>query len=428
MNSDGVRGGDKLVAVARAAIGDCGGAPLVERALAGRTGEALLVVGAGKAVGAMASGAAAALAERYLGGPLIGKHPLGGAPPVVARWLRPGSHPVPDERSERGARELLAAVAAADRSLLVLLSGGASALLSGPVDGVPLSDVQRVTQALLASGQPIARLNCVRKHLCVVLGGRLAAARRQPPPSLLALALSDVVGDDPATIGSGPVSPDPTTFAEAVAAVRAAGVVDGPALAHLEAGARGEVPETPKAGDPRLDGVEYRILATPVTLRARAAERARAAGLLPRVEERLVEGDVVALAAHYLERGRGLGPGEVLVAVGEPTVRLSARPGRGGRSQQLALDVGLRLHQAGERSLAFAAIGSDGSDGPTEAAGAFIDAALLADPAWSDAGEQGARAALERNDAFPLLARLGALVHTGPTGTNLLDLHLLARC
>jgi len=183
---------------------------------------------------------------------------------------------------------------------------------------------------------------------------------------------------------------------------------------------RGAISETPKPGDPRFGRVEYRLLATPITLRDRAAEEVEAAGLHALVKPALVEGDVRAVAAGYLARAERLRSGEVLIAVGEPTVRVSGG-GQGGRAQQLALEVACGI--AG-RPFAFLAIGSDGTDGPTDVAGALVDGATV--PRAQAAG-RNPESALADNDSSPLLDGIGALLRTGPTGTNLCDLHLLAR-
>ena len=391
-----------------AAVASLRGEPLVRAALAGRfpDGE-VQVVGAGKAVASMARGARAALGERARLGVLIGKEvdeELG---------VRGAGHPFPDERSVRATEALLAEVAILDEraTLLVLLSGGASALLGAPAFGLALEDLRRATTTLLAAGAPITEINTVRRHLGRALGGRLAAATRA---RVLVMALSDVIGDHPATVGSGPCSPDPTTFADALAVARQRGV-DGAVLALLERGTRGELEETLKLGDPRLARVEYSLLATPLDLRSAVAAALRDGGWQVAVDPALVEEEVDPLAQRYGERARSLQPGEAIVAVGEPTVRLPLDAGRGGRAQQLALAVA--RHIAGG-PCALLALGSDGSDGPTDAAGALVDGAT-----WSPTAEEF----LRRCDAYPFLDAARALLRTGPTGTNLLDVHVLHR-
>jgi glycerate 2-kinase len=400
---------ETLEEVARRAIAACGGAALTEAALRGRAG-APWMVGAGKAVGAMAAGARRALGARFRAGPLIGKH--------AAEGVTVAGHPLPDERGARAAEALLAFVRARGdgEEVVVLLSGGASALIGAPVDGISLPALRAATETLLAGGAAIAEINVVRRHIGRALGGRLAAATRA---TVEVLALSDVIGDEPAAIGSGPASADPSTFADALAVAERYGIV-GEVRDYLGRGARGGEEETPKPGDPRLGRATHRILATPATLRARAVEEARAAGLRAEEVGRLVDGDVEAVAAEIAGAAAVLPTGAARIAVGEPTVRLRGK-GRGGRAQQLALGVARAI--AGT-PLLFAAVGSDGSDGPTDAAGAVVDGET-----WQRARGLGLdpAAALDGNDAWPLLDAVGALVRTGPTGTNLLDLHLLAR-
>jgi glycerate 2-kinase len=401
---------DPLVA-ARDTLARVGGAALVRAALAveAPAAETVWVAGAGKAIGAMAQGALAVLGGRTRLGVLIGKHPHEGLPVHLA------GHPVPDERGVAATGMLLRWLGertAADEVVL-LLSGGASALLAAPVVGVPLASLQVVTARLLAQGATIAEINTVRRHLGQALGGRMAAAT---PAAIRALVLSDVIGDDPAAIGSGPVSADPTSFADALALARRHGL-DEVVCAYLERGARGEVEETLKPGDLRLGRVRYHILANPVTLRDTAQAVLQDGGWSVTVEPALAAGDVLALAERYAEEARLLAPGRAIVSVGEPTVVVRG-DGRGGRAQHLALAVARGIAGSGAR---FLALGSDGSDGPTEAAGALVDGAT-----WARARTLGLDPAahLDRSDSHPLLDALGALVRTGPTGTNLLDLHI----
>jgi glycerate-2-kinase/TRAP-type C4-dicarboxylate transport system substrate-binding protein len=241
------------------------------------------------------------------------------------------SHPVPDARSLAAGRELLARAAALpDGAEVVLaLSGGASALAVAPAWGLTLDEKVAATSAVSASGADIAQLNCVRKHLSALKGGRLAVAAARAHLTLL--VLSDVVGDDPAVIGSGPATADPTTFADALAIARRAGVGGRP-LAALEAGARGELPETPK----RVANVATVILAGPASVGQAAARAAEARGLAAVVEPMITD-DVELLAARLAARAREQGPARISVFPGEPTIRLPPRPGRGGRAQHSAV-------------------------------------------------------------------------------------------
>jgi glycerate-2-kinase len=304
------------------------------------------------------------------------------------------AHPFPDERGVLATRRLLERAREATGEVLLCLSGGASALLAAPVEGVSLEVLRRATRALLEGGAEIGEINIVRRHLGAALGGKLAQATRA---ELTVLALSDVVGDDPAAIGSGPASPDPSTVADALAVAQRWGL-DAEVTAALA-----RAPETPKETRAR-----YRILASPLTLRDEAARRLPGA----RVRPELVRGRVEDIAAELA--ALKLLPGEVWVAAGEPTLTVHGG-GRGGRAQHLALLVA-RAISGGD--LAFVALGSDGSDGPTAAAGAAVDGST-----WSDGGEE----ALANFDSHTFLSRAGATLVTGPTGTNLTDLLLLGR-
>lgn len=405
----------ELVGAGRAAIARLEGSHLVEHALAGSEAPTL-IIGAGKAVGAMAAGAQRALGPAASFGVLIGKH---AGPPEFATEVRLAAHPIPDQRGEQATRELVAQLShlGDDDHVLFLLSGGASALLGAPVDGITLDEMQRATRRLLASGAAIAEVNTVRRHAGRALGGRLAAATRA---RIETLALSDVVGNDTAAIGSGPTAPDPTTFADALAVARRYHL-GGALEAYFARGGRGEEPDTPKPGDLCFTRADYHILATPTCLRTVARDMLERIGLRVNEAAALVEGDIVKLAADYAERALRLPPASAWVAVGEPTVELGDAEGQGGRSQQLALLLAELLRGS---DLAFLALGSDGSDGPTDAAGAVVDGHT-----WEEAltAKLDPREHARRCDAYPLLDRLGSLVRTGATGTNLLDLHVIAR-
>jgi hydroxypyruvate reductase len=378
----------ELVERARAAIAACEGGALVAEALRGPHWRYCWVWAVGKAARAMA---------RESGGALV-------IDPSVA------GHPLPDERSVACAEQLLAAARAvpADERALLLLSGGASALVGAPVDGLGLDELQAATRALMNGGASIHEINVVRRHLTRLGGGKLAAAC---PGAIDVLALSDVAGDDPATIGSGPASPEPATRAEALAIARRYGVAEA-AIAALE-----RVADNPRADHPAFARGSYRVLASPETLVA-AATRALA-GFRVRAWPSLVAGDVEDFAVDLAAAARTLEAGEAIVAVGEPTVRVRGS-GLGGRAQHLALSMAAALSGT---TRSFVAVGSDGRDGPTDAAGAFADATTCA-----RAAAQGADAAraLADNDAYAFFACEGGLFHTGPTGTNVMDLVLVA--
>lgn len=375
----------------------------------------------------------AAAAERALGRHLDEGLAVGSAAAAglgKTRFLLAG-HPLPDARGLHAADEALALVGRlqAEDLLLVLLSGGASALLPAPVPGVSLADKAAVTALLLRSGATIHELNAVRKHLSRTKGGGLA--RAAAPARIVTLALSDVVGDDPSTIASGPTVPDPTTHADAIAALQLRGCWDeAPASvrAHLEAGRRGDVPETPKPGDPvfRRTGVEI-VGSNRLSLEA-AAREARRAGFRALSLTTRLEGEareaarvLVAILRECVETGRPARPPVCLLASGETTVTVRGN-GSGGRNQELALACVEPL-SGFPRPAAVASLATDGIDGTSDAAGGIADdeslerarGLALAPP----------QVFLSSSDSNGFLAPLGDLIVTGPTGTNVLDLTVL---
>jgi glycerate-2-kinase len=383
----------------------------------------VVLVGAGKAVAGMAGAARAILGPSLAGGVVIAPHgsPAADLGPVRMRF---GAHPVSDQAGVAATRELVAAVRSADRAtlVLVLLSGGASALLSAPADDVTLEDKRAVTRALLAAGAEIGALNAFRKHCSDVKGGRLARAAAGAA-ACWTLVLSDVVGDDLATIASGPTVADPSTYADAVAALARYAVTAPPRIAaRLARGAAGAIPETPKAGDPALDAVRTRVVGRNGDAVAAAAAEARRRGYRVTVWPAPLQGDAADLGAALARAAAALPSGEpvALVAGGETTVR--ARPGGlGGRSQHLGVAAALAL--AGQPIVLLAA-GTDGIDGPTEAAGACVDGETVARA--RRAGIEPS-AVLAATDSHRLLAATGDLVVTGPTGTNVADIVVALR-
>jgi glycerate 2-kinase len=382
----------------------------------------VLVVAAGKAALGMARGAAAARPGR---GMVIVPHASAGEGPPDTIVLGAG-HPVPDVAGERATARVLDAVGSAgpETLVLLLLSGGASALLVAPAGAVTLPDKQALTTALLTSGADVAALNAVRKHCSRVKGGGLARAARRAA-GVWTLLLSDVIGDDPAIVASGPAVADPTTFADArdvLAHWLAPEAVPPRVRAHLDAGIGGLVTETVKAGDPALARVSTRVLAGNRSAVDAAAAAALRLGFEPHVLAEPLRGDagaagrqvVAALAA--LPRQRPV----AIVAGGETTVRVVGG-GHGGRSQHLALAAALAL--AGQPGVVLAS-GTDGIDGPTDVAGGCVDGDTVA---RARARGLDAVAALAGTDSHPLLAATGDLVRTGPTGTNVADLVVALR-
>jgi glycerate-2-kinase len=383
----------------------------------------VILVGAGKAAGAMAR--AAATVAQHRSGIVIVPHDQPG-PALEGVEILHGAHPVPDAAGEAATARLVALVetAADDTLVLVLLSGGGSSLLVLPAPGITLADKQAVTAALLASGADIFALNTVRRHCSTVKGGGLLRAARHAR-AVWTLLLSDVIDDDPATIASGPTAADRTTYDDALRVLRrwlAPEAVPPCVRAQLECGAAGTLPETVKPGDPLLDRTRLEVLADNRSAVAAAAEAARRAGFEPLVLSEPLVGDAAAAGRHVAARLME-GPADRAVAViagGETTVRPVLR-GRGGRSQHLALAAAVVLD--GHDGAVLAA-GTDGTDGPTDAAGACIDGGTVtrARASGFDIG-----AALAATDSHPVLAATGDLVRTGPTGTNVADLVVALR-
>jgi glycerate-2-kinase len=381
----------------------------------------LHLLAAGKAACAMARGAVGVLGDRLAGGLAVTKD--GHGTPVAGIEVIEASHPLPDARSVAAAERALETAAALDREveLLVLISGGASALWTAPVEGVSLDSKRALTDQLLRAGAGIEDLNAVRKHLSRIKGGGLARAARSR--RIRTLALSDVRGDRLDVIGSGPTAPDPTTYADALRVLdRFAVTAPADVRAHLAAGARGERPETPKPGDPGFERVEHHIVGSlAVALDAVEAAAIERGLRVVRLPEDLY-GEARDCGRRLAERARsepGSGP-VLLLAGGEPTVTVRG-PGRGGRAQEAALALALAIE--GEPDVAALVCGSDGTDGPTDAAGACVDGESVR---RARAAGLDAQLHLERNDAYPLLQASGDLIFTGPTDSNVTDLALVA--
>ncbi len=329
------------------------------------------------------------------------------------------SHPVPDSRGRDAARRILALAESAgpDDLVLCLISGGGSALLALPAEGLTLEEKQAVNRALLASGADITAMNIVRKHLSAIKGGRLAAAAH--PAETLSLLISDVPGDDPSVIASGPTVADPTTFADARAVLARYGIEPPPAVAaHLEAASA----ETPKPGDARLARSRVEIVASPIASLRAAAEAARAAGIAPLILGDALEGEarevgrtLAGIALSVRAYGLPLRPPAVLLSGGETTVTVRGK-GRGGRNAEFLAGLALGLHGA-EGVFALAA-DTDGIDGSEDNAGGIVTPDTLA---RARAAGLDVPALLAGNDCHTLLATLGDLVVTGPTLTNVND-------
>jgi hydroxypyruvate reductase len=376
----------------------------------------LIVVGAGKASAAMARSV-----EDQWSGELTGLvvTRYGYAVPCRRIEIAESAHPVPDAAGLEAARRMLALVGnlTADDLVLCLISGGGSALLPLPAAGLSLDDKQAVNRQLLSSGATIGEMNCVRRHLSAIKGGRLAAACH--PAEVLTLLISDVPGDRPIDIASGPTVADPTTCADALDVVRRY-AIDLPAAAReLLTSGRGE---SVKPGDPRLARASTRIIATPQRALEAAAAVARAAGFAPHILSDAIEGEardvgkvLGAIALQVAARSQPLAPPCVLLSGGETTVTVRGN-GRGGRNVEFLLSLAIALD--GHARIHALAGDTDGVDGREEIAGAYIGPDSLA-RAWA-AGLRP-KDALDANDAHTLFSRLGDSVVTGPTLTNVND-------
>jgi glycerate 2-kinase len=382
------------------------------------------LVAVGKAAVPMARAAEEALGDRLAEGIAV-TSAAGGA--LGKTRLLTASHPVPDARGLSAAAEVeaLARGLGRDDLLLVLLSGGASALLPSPAEGVTLEDKARTTALLLRSGATIHELNAVRKHLSRLKGGGLARAAF--PARVATLVLSDVVGDDLSTIASGPTVPDPTTFSDALAVLQRRGVLEAVperVRVRLLAGARGERPETPKPGDPSFRRVATRIVGSNRLSVDAAAREARRLGLRPLVlttrlegEAREVAGTLVAVLRECVDSGRPLAPPLCLLAGGETTVTVRG-DGQGGRNQEMAVAAAQALDGFPAPAVV-ACLATDGIDGASDAAGGIADDTSAARA--EALGLAPAAAFLAASDTRNYLGPLGDLIVTGPTGTNVVD-------
>lgn len=420
-------------AILRAAVQAVEPQALVERALEshrrGIPAEGRVwLVGFGKAAVPMARGAHRALGDRIAGGVLVA--PLGD-PAYIAPHIDVfrGSHPIPDPACVAGSRAIrqLARDAGEDDTLLCLISGGGSSLLTLPPDELPLEDVQLVTDLMIRAGAPIGALNAVRKHLDVLKGGQLA--REAAPARVLALVLSDVVGDPLDVIASGPVSPDPTRFTDAVAALHDHGVwpkVPLAARGYLDRGVCGEIPDTPKRGERGFLRTTCEVIGSSRTAAAAACAEAEQLGYEAQVLSNSLTGEARAAGRFLAESARVLRGARSPerrpvcgISTGETTVTVLGA-GRGGRNQELALGAALALD--GVETVLVASMGTDGIDGPTDAAGAIATGSTAR--RVREAGLDG-EAALAGNDAYTVFAALDDLIVSGPTGTNVADIQVV---
>jgi hydroxypyruvate reductase len=383
----------------------------------------IYVIGAGKAGASMAQAAERVLGRRITAGLINVKD--GHTAPLRRIELNQCGHPVPDERGAAGSARIaqIAAAAGRDDLVLCLVSGGASALLPLPAEGITLAEKQATTRLLLACGATIHEINAVRKHISRIKGGQLA--RLAAPARVESLLLSDVIGDNLDVIGSGPTAPDASTFATVAAifdryAIRTR--VPASVRTRIERGARGEIPETPKPNDPLFARVRNTVVGGNRLALDAAARAARLLGYRTLILSSTIEGETreiarmhAAIAREISSTGRPIRPPACIITGGETTVTIKG-DGLGGRNQEFTLAAALDI--AGLPRVVVFSAGTDGSDGPTDAAGAIADGQTLA-------RQPDARLYLDRNDSYHYFQPLGDLVITGPTNTNVMDVRLI---
>lgn len=386
--------------------------------------ERIIVVGGGKAGSAMASAVEDVLGDRVHAGVVNVKY--GHVAPTRTVKIIEAAHPVPDEAGLTGTGEMVELIeSATERDLVItVISGGGSALIDLPVEGITLDHMKELTSALLRSGATINEINTIRKHLSLVKGGGIA--RLASPATVISLILSDVVGNPLDMIASGPTVPDTTTFQDAWRVIEGYGLVDSipePVRVRLQAGLRGEIPDTLKAGDSVFDRVQTVVVASNELAAEAAAAKARELGFNTLLLSTFVEGEAreiaklyAAIAKELTAYGRPQQRPACIIAGGETTVTVRGN-GKGGRNQEMALSAALKI--AGMSEVMVLCSATDGNDGPTDATGAIADGSTVA-----RAREMGLDPAdyLARNDAYAFFERLGDLIITGPTNTNVNDL------
>jgi glycerate 2-kinase len=396
-----------------------------ERLIAGRRRydlsafDGVTVLGAGKASAAMAAEVERLLGRRVRGGLVNVKY--GHTARLRRVELNECGHPVPDAAGVNGA-ERIAKIAASlgERDLAIcVISGGGSALLPLPAAPVTLEDKQATTKLLLACGADIHEINAVRKHISLLKGGQLA--RLCYPAAVISLLLSDVIGDDLDVIGSGPTAPDSSTFEDARAILAKYGLLERVPRSVRERLENPDAPETPQADDPVFRRVQNLVVGSNRLAVDAAARRAKELGYRPLVLSTRIEGETrevarmhAAIALEAQSSGQPVKPPACIISGGETTVTIRGG-GLGGRNQEFALAAGIDL--AGTRGIVVLSAGTDGTDGPTDAAGAIADGGTVKDAA--------ARAALDNNDSYHFFEKAGGLLKTGPTNTNVMDIRLL---
>ena len=387
----------------------------------------LYLVGAGKATARMALALEGLLGERIAGGIIIVK--WGHRIPLRKVEVVEAGHPIPDQTSVKATESIVGLLRQTQKTdlILCLISGGASALLCSPIEGLSLQDKQQTTRALLECGARIQEVNTIRKHISGVKGGRLAELVH--PATVLSLILSDVIDDSLDNIGSGPTAPDSSTFADCLSIVERYGVGEMIPVAvrsFLKKGAAGEIVDTPKAGDPIFQKVQNLVIGNNQLALVAAKEKAEALGYHTLVLSSAIEGearkvaiDHMIMARNVLSGSRPIRPPACIISGGETTVTIRG-DGLGGRNQEFALAAAIEIDGLGG-VVAFSG-GTDGTDGPTDAAGGIVDGTTV--QRGRDKGLD-ARSYLERNDSYPFLRTVGDLLITGPTLTNVMDLRVV---
>ncbi|MBZ2170973.1 glycerate kinase [Nitratidesulfovibrio sp. SRB-5] len=392
--------------------------------------ERVYVVGAGKGAAPMAAALEDILGDRVHDGVVVVKY--GHTAPLKRIALREAAHPVPDAAGERAANEILDLVRTAGPRDLVLcaLTGGASALTPALQPGITLDDMRAATTLLLECGATIHEINALRKHLSAFGGGNLA--RAAAPARVVSLIISDVVGDDLDVIASGPTSPDVSTYADCKSIADRFGILHrlpGPVVERLTAGLRGMAAETPKPGDPVFGAVQNCIVASNRLALEAAAEAAAAHGYRPRILTDTMTGEARVRARELVEEAASAAEGLphpegpfCLLAGGETTVTITGG-GLGGRNQEMALAAAIRMDELADcQHIAMLCAGTDGTDGPTDAAGGYASGSTLCVARQCGVDAHGH---LADNDAYHFLDRTGHLLRTGPTLTNVMDLAVL---
>jgi glycerate 2-kinase len=387
----------------------------------------ILVVGAGKAVAPMAKALEDLLANHIADGIIVVKD--GHGLPLKRIKVREASHPVPDARGVKGTQEILSLVEKAGKRDLVicLISGGGSALLIAPAGDISLEDKQNTTKLLLACGATIHEFNAVRKHLSCAKGGRLA--QMAYPATVTSLILSDVVGDDLDVIASGPTVPDSSTFRDAEQILNGYGIWDQLAATvrnHIEKGTSGQIKDTPKSDNAVFKQCSQVLVGTNLQALVAAGQEAQRFGYHPLILSSKVEGEArevakfyTAIAREVLSSENPLKPPVCVLAGGETTVTLTGE-GRGGRNQEFALAAALAIE--GVDNIVVLSGGTDGTDGPTDAAGAIADGTTVARALEKSLDPKDF---LRRNDSYNFFQKLDDLLMTGPTRTNVMDVYML---